>query len=506
MKKNKNKIIPILLSFTLLLTSLTGCGKNSSVTNEKNFNENNKMNVVVTSFVLYDFARQIGGDNVQVTMMLSDDADIFNYKYTNQDIAAINNADVFLYLGDDTQPWVSELMNDEKVNNVNLIVYDSTENINTNKTDKYNLNSADKSVGKTLEELFHKEEETPIEENIPGKSESSTENTKETQEQTESSSSQEQIEPSTQEEQQTGNDKYNYASDLGLVCDECYVNYTFSEEGFEDVLKGDAIGEGIGNYEMRCAMKPHYAPYPYGSLFGVYNGINISFYDVLCGFGDLGMVGTASSISEINDIIKKYNKNIILSQKSYSYLTGKAAPKTESNEYKIFWLNIDNAQQLLLNVKNALALRDPNNKELYNSKYESYNKSLDVLKERYDKLVENSEYKFISITGHFRYYYLINKYNLNYISIYDTENNDEKPSLNRQANVSEFIKNNRIEYIITDESKEQTITETICNETGAQALVFNTMINISRKDYNSEGITYFDIMEKNYLVLKQAIH
>ena len=66
-KTYKRKQAAVLLSVFLLVTSVAGCQRVGAV---KETGEE-KVNVVTTIFPQYDFVRQIAGDNVEVSMLLS---------------------------------------------------------------------------------------------------------------------------------------------------------------------------------------------------------------------------------------------------------------------------------------------------------------------------------------------------------------------------------------------------------------------------------------------------
>jgi len=58
-----------------------------------------KLNVVATVFPPYDFVREIAGNNVELTMLLSPGSESHSYDPTPQDIIMIQNCDIFIYVG-----------------------------------------------------------------------------------------------------------------------------------------------------------------------------------------------------------------------------------------------------------------------------------------------------------------------------------------------------------------------------------------------------------------------
>jgi zinc transport system substrate-binding protein len=72
--------------------------------------EGKKLSVVTTIFPPYDFARQIAGDKAEVTMLLPPGAESHSFEPTPQDIIKIQNCDVFVYNGGDSDAWVDRIL------------------------------------------------------------------------------------------------------------------------------------------------------------------------------------------------------------------------------------------------------------------------------------------------------------------------------------------------------------------------------------------------------------
>ena len=85
---------------------LTGCGGNRT----ENSEDDGRISVVTTIFPQYDFVRQIAGDYVDLTMLLKPGEETHSYEPTPQDIIAIQNSDVFIYVGGENDAWVEEIL------------------------------------------------------------------------------------------------------------------------------------------------------------------------------------------------------------------------------------------------------------------------------------------------------------------------------------------------------------------------------------------------------------
>lgn len=96
------KIVAFLLAAVLLFT-LAGC----TAAPEK---DSDKLQVVATAFPYYDFARQMGGDKVEVTLLVPAGRETHSFEPTPMDVVTIAECDVFLYNGGESEYWVEEIL------------------------------------------------------------------------------------------------------------------------------------------------------------------------------------------------------------------------------------------------------------------------------------------------------------------------------------------------------------------------------------------------------------
>ena len=113
----KRKICITLACFMALSLLLSGCATTPS-------SPADTLNVVVTLFPYYDFARIVGGDHVSVTMLLSPGQETHSYEPSPQDVMAILDADVFAYTGGASESYMTDVLSDldsEKTTVLHLI-------------------------------------------------------------------------------------------------------------------------------------------------------------------------------------------------------------------------------------------------------------------------------------------------------------------------------------------------------------------------------------------------
>lgn len=121
MKNLLKKIVTICLVMTLFV-QLYGCGMGKYADLDEN-----KLLIVTTLFPQYDFARQIAGDKAEVILLLPPGVEAHDFEPTPSDIILINKADLFIYTGDEMEPWVANIL--DSLDNSNLNVLDVSKGI-----------------------------------------------------------------------------------------------------------------------------------------------------------------------------------------------------------------------------------------------------------------------------------------------------------------------------------------------------------------------------------------
>lgn len=82
----------------------------SSNISKKSKNNSKKITVITTLFPLYDFAKNIGQDKVDVFLLLPPGVEAHAFEPKPSDIAKINQADVFVYTGEFMEPWADDII------------------------------------------------------------------------------------------------------------------------------------------------------------------------------------------------------------------------------------------------------------------------------------------------------------------------------------------------------------------------------------------------------------
>ena len=112
MRKLTGKCKWILAVLIVAVSMAAGCNKTKAtgVNADDSSEASHKISVVATVFPYYDFARAIGGEYLDVTLLLPPGRDSHSFEPTAQDLLALQSADIFLYNGGEMETWVEEVL------------------------------------------------------------------------------------------------------------------------------------------------------------------------------------------------------------------------------------------------------------------------------------------------------------------------------------------------------------------------------------------------------------
>lgn len=86
-----------------------------------------KLNVIATFYPLADFAQNVGGDKVTVSILVPETVDVHDFEPTPSSISAVSTADVLIYNGVGLEPWIQNVVSSSE--NKNLIQVDTSQGI-----------------------------------------------------------------------------------------------------------------------------------------------------------------------------------------------------------------------------------------------------------------------------------------------------------------------------------------------------------------------------------------
>ncbi len=114
------KILLLVLVLTLLLSA--SCLSACSLVSEPYFEGEGEINIVCTVFPVFDFARNVGGDKTKTTLLQDSGMDMHSYTPTATALKAVGEADIFIYIGGESESaWVNDMMTSSENKNLKTV-------------------------------------------------------------------------------------------------------------------------------------------------------------------------------------------------------------------------------------------------------------------------------------------------------------------------------------------------------------------------------------------------
>lgn len=98
----RKKLAALIAALAILL-----CGCGTAQTDAET--DDTKLQIVCSCFPAYDFAREIAGDRAQITLLLKPGAEVHSYEPSPKDIIRIQESDLFICNGGESEEWVESL-------------------------------------------------------------------------------------------------------------------------------------------------------------------------------------------------------------------------------------------------------------------------------------------------------------------------------------------------------------------------------------------------------------
>ncbi len=112
----KKKLIVILILASILM--LSSCSNSNGAVKETN---GEKLKIVSTIFPGYDLAKQIGGDKVEVELLIAPGAEIHSFEPTAKQIQEMKESDVIILIGSPHETWAKRFLEDNSETDTKII-------------------------------------------------------------------------------------------------------------------------------------------------------------------------------------------------------------------------------------------------------------------------------------------------------------------------------------------------------------------------------------------------
>jgi len=179
-----------------------------------------------------------------------------------------------------------------------------------------------------------------------------------------------------------------------------------------------------------------------------------------------------------------------------------AAAETEWDEH--VWTAPVNAISIVKAMTSELAAIDPANAAIYQTNSEAYVRQLEALDQSFRNVADGGARKTVVFADRFPIRYFVEEFGLQYYAAFPGCSADTEPSAATLAGLIDHVKAESIPYVFYIEMSNQKMADTVCEETGAQKLLFHTCHNVTKAEFES-GATYLSLMQNNVQALQKAL-
>lgn len=492
--------------------------------------ENKKLSIVTTIFPIYDWVRQIVGEDssVEITMLLDNGTDLHSYQPTAQDILKVSNADLFIYVGGESDEWVEDVLAtaaNPKLVAINLVEA-MGDAIKAEEIVEGMEHEHEHEEGEEEHEHEHEHEHEEIElEDIQDRP------------LTDFAGEWKSLQPlllageldafcehKAEEDEDESATKETYFAKFAAnwACDAVTmkitgdtisftdengntVTGTYSYAGFTPILADDGDVKSVRyQYTSNTDGAPKYVQfndhgYQVGDAehFHVYFG-NDSFDSMLTASSNPYFVAADLSTAGILQQLMGHN------HEGHEHHHDHEEEETDEH----VWLSLRNAEALCKVIAEELSKIDAANSDKYQANLVAYCAQLIALDKAYTEMVNAAQYKTVLFGDRFPFRYLTDDYGLTYFAAFSGCSAESEASFQTIVFLAQKVDELNLPAVLTIEHPKTRIAETVVSTSqakNAKILSMDSMQSITAQDVKA-GATYLAIMESNLAVLKEALN
>ena len=169
------------------------------------------------------------------------------------------------------------------------------------------------------------------------------------------------------------------------------------------------------------------------------------------------------------------------------------------------WTSPKNAMAISKTIGEACIAADSANADYYSQSLESYLAELEALDSDFKDVVDNAARKTLIFGDRFPFRYFVESYGLDYYAAFPGCSTETDVSASVMSFLINKVKDENVPVVYYIEFSARKIADTICDETGAEALLFHSCHTVSKEDFEN-GATYVSLMRENLENLKKGLN
>ena len=485
-----------------------------------------KTKIVTTIFPEYDWVREIAGDkakNAEITLLIDSGIDLHSYQPSIKDIAKISTADIFIYVGGESDAWVNDVLKNAKNKDMKVINLmevlgdkvkeeeivegmqaedeDEHEHAHSSEIDEHDIKDRSLSEfnGKwqsLYPVLMNGNLEEYVEHQAEEKGKSEAEMKAEIAAKWNCGAKSVKVSGNkitiTYDSGKSVTGKYSYAgyavkrNDEGKITN---VRYKFESKD-----------KNVPKYVM---FNDHgFAPADEVAHFYFYFGNN-GFEEFMDSKVNSYFVDSKLSAHECEDLLLGHNHGGEGDHHHHHHASDEE--EVEYDEY--VWLSVRNAKILCSAICDVLCQKDAKNAAAYRANLAAYTAKLDRLDADFAAAVRGGNTKTLLFGDRFPFRYFVDDYGLSYYAAFVGCSAESEASFETIVFLANKVDELGLKNVCQIESGNGKIARTIIDSSrkkNAKILTLDSMQSTTQKDIKG-GATYLGVMQKNLEVLKEAV-
>ncbi len=485
-----------------------------------------KLKIVTTIFPEYDWTKQLLGDKAdaaELTLLLDNGIDLHSYQPSVQDIAKISDADIFIYVGGESDEWVHDVLRSAR--NKELVAINLLDVLGERvKQEEHveGMEAEDEHHHHDGEEHEHHHEKKAVPEDrtladyegewqslFPYMSQNFKAKTASYMAAAEGFDSNDKAWDFFYEGNKTDTrfisikkNKVTFTNENGSK-----VTGTYKYDGFY----ADCWGETSIRYQFRNTDKKSKAP----AYIQFDDHLNFptktEHFHIYCGDDPKAMLDIKyswptyypKSIDSEEEMIHEFLKHYIDDDDEHHH------DEEEEIEYdEHVWLSLRHAQLLCGAICDTLCAKDNVNAATYRANLAAYTAQLDALDAGYADAVKSAKRSTLLFGDRFPFRYLVDDYGLSYYAAFAGCSAESEASFKTIAFLAQKVDELGLQHVMQLENSKGKIARTIIQNSKnkkAQILTLDSMQSTTSRDIR-KGATYLGTMQKNLTVLKTALN
>ena len=498
------RIFSMICMLIFLTTILIGCGQSAS-----SGDVSGRLSVVSTIFPGYDFVREIAGDHVDLTLLLPPGTESHSFEPTPQDIITIQNCDVFIYAGGDSDTWVDRILETLDTSQMKIIsmmdIVDVVEEEFVEGMEHDHDHEKDHSHG--TDTFEDSEVQDRALSDWAGQWQSVypylIDGT---------------LDPVMEHKAEENNEKtveeyfeyyrVGYETDVEkVVIDDHSIEFTkggktsksdYEYRGYE-ILTYESGNKGV-RYLFEAVGENSDAPDYIQFSDHIIQPTKSGHFHLY--WGDEGL----DALLEEMDHWPTYYPSDLDADGIVEEMLGHDHSEGEHQEYdEHVWTSPVNAIKIVESITETLCLLDESNAKSYRESSSTYVNELEALDAAFRDVIADSTRKTLIFGDRFPFRYLVDEYGLDYYAAFSGCSTETEASANTVAFLIDKTISEDIPVVFHIELSTEGIADTICEETDAKKLLLHSCHNLTKKEFD-DGVTYIELMKQNVKNLTEALN